>query len=1011
MTSPPSELSNVSFSLALTVSVDGNARVIGDLRDITAAAGAIGEVSGRVVLVIDEDFRSYLKLELTATFTDKNNGKVKKLPISLSFDNLTNILGDVQLENCAQMPEELQPRLGAMRTQDGNFWKITFDYNGRIWAKGVFGLQDLNECEPLLEELRKLFQEAGSISFFVHGAMVELLAGQFTAALASQKRKHPLKPFFSESAQKEQSPPPFNVETVADTKDRPKVVADAYITFPDKVAYAVQHGLSVIQEQEFDRGEHEMLIETLKKIPVKMLSLADDSDDKKKKNFVCFLDCQYGENELREDQVLYLIFCETSSIFECTVQPISSDVSGRPAGYLLRAKIPDGANRELKLNRNGPKSSGGTQRVPTGIDHLVDLRINLLDMDTKRQMDALRSLQDGTSRNADAFAILLGNNLRNVARMDFYERVPGNAEEKNMFLDTFLDTIEQPFNERQKSAFRSLRSIPRIHMIQGPGGTGKSEFATLACQPLILTRDDEGNKNQILIACGSNVNVDDLATQALEHTRMFLPSDREAIVIRLHTYDTELAVFTGKTDWKKTLRSTSTSFDDEVVAAISQAYDFSNLAEVLLESAEPIDRRLQLESQSLGYVMRRIIGVYGDDDPLYDADRFVSLRTMYRNWTEGLLVTRKDKSCFLEEITLLTTHVLREADIIVTTISNAANPILRKDFQPCVIIVDEAGRLTEGAIWPLFANYGRVPMVFLGDCKQTGPVVRASPAANGFCAQLELPFFTRMLTAGAPVTIFNHQHRYPTEVCTILSKHFYEDELESSPEVDCRPYIAKLRQFNKDNLGIENLMMFVDTPNSRCETSGKSKSKMSTVQLAIVLDVVDKLLSSGIPATAIGIASPYTMMNRFMTAGLNWLTRQHHTQARKVLACTIDGFTGLERDIMLIPLVVSGGLGFLRQTSRICTALTRCRVGFTLVGNLNAMSSSREWRGSAIGEVVQDMVKRGMYTTTGLERAPKEYEVFLPKAKDLKDSSGRGDVNCCRCGGTGHVRADCTGDL
>jgi len=80
------------------------------------------------------------------------------------------------------------------------------------------------------------------------------------------------------------------------------------------------------------------------------------------------------------------------------------------------------------------------------------------------------------------------------------------------------------------------------------------------------------------------------------------------------------------------------------------------------------------------------------------------------------------------------------------------------------------------------------------------------------------------------------------------------------------------------------------------------------------------------------------------------------------------------------------------------------------VGNLNAMSSSRDWRGSAIGEVVQDLVDRGMYAETGLERAPKEYEVFLPKAGEMKDSSNRSDVNCYRCGGVGHVRADCRGD-
>lgn len=123
----------------------------------------------------------------------------------------------------------------------------------------------------------------------------------------------------------------------------------------------------------------------------------------------------------------------------------------------------------------------------------------------------------------------------------------------------------------------------------------------MACIPLLLSPNDEGKKNQILITSGSNLNIDDLAEQALEHTRLLFPEDREPIVIRLHSFDTELVEFTGEAQWKKKLRGTSfDDFDDEAVAKLTESFTITNLHEELLNETDTGDKRLVLKHQSLG---------------------------------------------------------------------------------------------------------------------------------------------------------------------------------------------------------------------------------------------------------------------------------------------------------------------------------------------------------------------------------------------------------------------------
>jgi hypothetical protein len=111
-----------------------------------------------------------------------------------------------------------------------------------------------------------------------------------------------------------------------------------------------------------------------------------------------------------------------------------------------------------------------------------------------------------------------------------------------------------------------------------------------------------------LITSGSNLNIDDLAEQALQHTKLLFPADREPIVIRLHSYDTELVEFTGEQQWKQKLRGASyDDFDNEAIARLTESFTFTNLHEELLSETDTGDKRFVLKHQSLGTLSNRFL--------------------------------------------------------------------------------------------------------------------------------------------------------------------------------------------------------------------------------------------------------------------------------------------------------------------------------------------------------------------------------------------------------------------
>lgn len=521
--------------------------------------------------------------------------------------------------------KEMLKRVGKdVAARGGVIEELRFKLDGHVWASNLFSVRKHGKSEHLLTALCRSAQ----LAFFASGADLRTVWEEYHTASEEQVAVDPFAAFSPpKGSQKYEVGKAYSLTSMILAKDRPRPITDALISFPSMRIYFIHNTTALIQESEAIAGTEKVFKDAT-------FTFIKENNHL----FTGFVEFQQGRTDLKDGQRVRLTFQETGFRCGCVVKLAKESVSAAPSGYIVRMVRSDSDYVEDDSDSDSGYGTQSGTRVawrPDDLEatHLVEMSLDYLDVDTRRQLDGLVTMRDSATIYSAAHALLRANNLRSIPRMDFYHRIPGSAAEKDAFLAEFLECLPLAFNSRQKEAFHALRSMPYAHMVQGPGGTGKSEFATLACQPLLLTSPSSGPKNQVLIVCGSNINVDDLADQALEHSRRFLIALREPVVVRLHAYDTEIAVSTDNAAWKKVLSSDRSKIDPVVLARMKKKR-IDDIEEQLAEPTE--DHRLQLKHQSLGWYMRRVIGVgaLGADDPLYIPDKFCALSNTYRSWAD-----------------------------------------------------------------------------------------------------------------------------------------------------------------------------------------------------------------------------------------------------------------------------------------------------------------------------------------------------------------------------------------
>ena len=128
------------------------------------------------------------------------------------------------------------------------------------------------------------------------------------------------------------------------------------------------------------------------------------------------------------------------------------------------------------------------------------------------------------------------------------------------------------------------------------------------------------------------------------------------------------------------------------------------------------------------------------------------------------------------------------------------------------------------------------------------------------------------------------------------------------------------------------------------EIEAQTNSFFNQLEINQVINLIENIMN--FPKNlSIGIITPYDAQKRNIIKNLQKTYNEINYESLTI--DTIDGFQGMERDLIIISLVRSnddGKIGFVNDPRRINVMLTRAKRGLIVIGNKTCMEKNVIWK-------------------------------------------------------------------
>ena len=177
-------------------------------------------------------------------------------------------------------------------------------------------------------------------------------------------------------------------------------------------------------------------------------------------------------------------------------------------------------------------------------------------------------------------------------------------------------------------------------------------------------------------------------------------------------------------------------------------------------------------------------------------------------------------------------------------------------------------------------------------------------------------------------------------------------------------------------------------------TYGISNSHSNEFEARFVVELCFYFIKLGYSNSQITILTTYSCQLRNIAR----IIMQSKFRDRVIRISTVDNFQGEENDIVILSLVrsnVEGRVGFLRDSNRICVALSRAKIGFFVVGNFSMlkMRGGKEW-----SKILEDMAKKQVTSFAIPLYCPlHDTTTLVSSIEDFEKVPNGGCSNMCGC--------------
>uniref|UniRef100_A0A8C3ST80 Senataxin n=1 Tax=Chelydra serpentina TaxID=8475 RepID=A0A8C3ST80_CHESE len=559
----------------------------------------------------------------------------------------------------------------------------------------------------------------------------------------------------------------------------------------------------------------------------------------------------------------------------------------------------------------------------------------------------------------------LAKPIINPSYTDFCPRNLNAISEK-----TFIDDFNQ--KKAIETAYAMVKEhprLPRICLIHGPPGTGKSKTIVGLLYRILTERSGNENlaqnlnakikRNRVLVCAPSNAAVDELMKK---------------IILE----------FKEKCQDRKN--------------PLGNCGDI-NLVRLGPEKSISIDvLRFSLDSQ-VSHRMNR--GQLGRDQDIYrkkealdrQLDSLSRQRAMDRcDKRQKKMLNLSKRSTILRVLPLYSkvggrpqevqASIILESHIVCCTLSTSGGFLLESAFRrqgldpfSCVI-VDEAGQSCEvETLIPLIHRCSK--LILVGDPKQLPPTVISMKAQEyGYDQSLMARLHKHLeeqvqqnVIGKLPVLQLTVQYRMHPDICLFPSNYIYGRTLKTDRATE-------ENRCSSDWL-FQPYLVF-DVADGHEKRNNDSFANPQEVKLVMEIMKLIKEKKSDIGFRHIGIITPYSAQKKIIQQELD------REFGRTGEVDTVDGFQGRQKDCIIVTCVransTQGSIGFLASLQRLNVTITRARYSLFILGRLTTLMENKDWN-----KLIQDAQRRGAIIKT----CDKNYKRDAVKILKLKPTLQR----------------------
>ena len=443
--------------------------------------------------------------------------------------------------------------------------------------------------------------------------------------------------------------------------------------------------------------------------------------------------------------------------------------------------------------------------------------------------------------------------------------------------------IDDTLHDDQRTAALHGILSEDIALIHGPPGTGKTRVVVeVVCQ--CVARGE-----RVLALAASNAAVDHLALSLLDKDPSLLLA-RLGMPARVHP-----------------------ALEQHTLVALTDAHSLRQLAKGLLEQAFQLLRQARRRSAR------------GKDAWAKEREARVEAGKLFAD------ARRLERQAAAD--------VLARTRVLCGTLTSLRDDILGDDLFD-VLVVDEASQALTPAL--ILGALRAKRVVLAGDHKQLPPTVISQKAARDGLEESAFALLTAKDSEGKVSRMLTVQHRMNQQLMAFPSARFYQNQLRAHASVAGHT-LADLAVRESDVAAHARVLDVIDTAGTGFEeASGEdSDSKQNPDEATLVERMVRELVAVGLPATDIGVISPYSAQVARLTLALADLVDAG------LEVDSVDGFQGREKEAIVFSAVRSNadaGVGFLADARRLNVAITRAKRKLIIIGDSATLSHNEHWR-------------------------------------------------------------------